>query len=118
MDTNTQVAQAWAKGKAARSGNMHTDGQTVWSYGSHVIGTTVEVVLNDPDDCLPTCGDCRYTEPNKVAIVCSYSQTTRGKHVNALLAVADGVEADKDTNKAGHALIKNWPESSIPYRNY
>ena len=36
---NDQVARAWAAGKAARTANLRTDGQSLWSYGL-LIGTT------------------------------------------------------------------------------
>lgn len=35
MKTNQEVADAWAMGYSAKSGNMFTDGQTIYSYGYH-----------------------------------------------------------------------------------
>ena len=35
MKTNQEVADAWAMGYSAKSGNMFTDGETIYSYGYH-----------------------------------------------------------------------------------
>ena len=35
MKTNQEVADAWAMGYSARSSNMFTDGETIYSYGHH-----------------------------------------------------------------------------------
>jgi len=96
MDTQREVAEAWVRGLEAEGSNMHTDGLTVYSYGWHPIGFT-NVTKN---------GNV------KEAIVCSYSVTTRGKHVNALLRVADVIAADEHTNKHGMALVKKGMEES------
>ena len=90
MATPAQVAQAWRDGIPCAASDMHTDGETVWSYGWHPIGYT----------------DKEQFEGDKVAVLCSYSRTTRGTHVNALLAVCDGMDTDEHTNKAGHKLIR------------
>ncbi len=86
MATQAQVAQAWQDGIPCAASNMHTDGLTVWSYGWHKIGWTSG------------------KNGEKIVILCSYSKTTRGKHVSALLAVCDGLDTDEHTNKAGHKL--------------
>jgi hypothetical protein len=36
--TNRDVARAWARGVAAKAGNLKTDGGNLWSYGL-LIGT-------------------------------------------------------------------------------
>lgn len=33
--TNQRVADAWVSGIRATSGNLYTDGETIWSYGRH-----------------------------------------------------------------------------------
>ena len=85
MATNKEVALAWAKGEPAKAANFSTDGETAYSYGWHKIAETVN--------------------GSKIAIVCSYSITTRAKHVNPLLTVADYVVADSHTNEAGKRLV-------------
>lgn len=35
MKTNQEVADAWAMGYSAKSSNMFTDGETIYSYGYH-----------------------------------------------------------------------------------
>lgn len=38
--TNIQVAKFWSEGRAAASGNMSTDGRSIWSYAM-LIGEVV-----------------------------------------------------------------------------
>lgn len=90
MYTQQQVAKAWSQGTPARGSNMHTDGLNVWSYDWHLIGWT------------------DVAKKTKNVYVCSYSTTTRGKHVNNLLKYADKLHPDDHTNKAGLKLIKEW----------
>ena len=39
---NERVVRNWAAGKAAKAGNLRTDGTRLWSYGL-VIGTTTSL---------------------------------------------------------------------------
>lgn len=61
MATNMDVVQAWLAGNAARSGNLRTDGGTLYSYW-HQIGHTVD--------------------GRKIAVCCHYSMTT-ARHCSA-----------------------------------
>jgi len=36
MKTNKQVIEAWNQGQSARSGNLKTDGNRLWSYGLNI----------------------------------------------------------------------------------
>jgi hypothetical protein len=82
MKTHKQIAQAWIMGWPAKGSNMHTDGETVWSFGWHVIGWTryysSAKTLWDIVD-------------QKVAVDCGESLSERTNHIDHLLPIAEKI---------------------------
>jgi hypothetical protein len=64
--TRERMAYAWIAGHKAKGANMHTDGQTLWSY-AHVVGVTLDDGTKVAFDCHYSVTTTKQTGPAKVA---------------------------------------------------
>jgi hypothetical protein len=108
MITNASVAQAFANGEAAKSGNARTDGTTYWLHG-HAIATKAPDGLRYDWCCWTT--PTTATHLNHIAQACGFTKIRfsyaeardygppAGRFADELLAMAD-----KEIRKAHRAL--------------
>tara|TARA_R100000306_G_C4274182_1_gene91673 strand:- start:95 stop:391 length:297 start_codon:yes stop_codon:yes gene_type:complete len=97
MTTHKQVAQAWIMGWPAKGSNMHTDGETIWSFGWHVIGWTRYY------SSAKTLWDI---VEEKVAVDCGESLSEQANHIEHLLPIAEKiVSKHKKAGWYGHTKI-------------
>lgn len=86
-NNHVRVASAWKRGEFADGGSLHTDGETITSYG-HVIGTTTP-------------------EGRKVGFECGYSVTT-ARHSRAVAAVADVARRCPEREHWSRRMWREW----------
>ena len=93
METNKQVAEAWANGKRARSASMYSDGVRLYSYFTCIAERwNGETIFN----------------------ATRYSVTTSCKHYHARNAVAIATKEVKDVPIGTHSLVRFADEQSTP----
>lgn len=97
MVTNEGVAIAFVNGNKAKAGNMYTDGQSVWSYGSHFC------IATKMKNCIAYCDD-------------KYSNTTSGHQCrvrHALQSKYNDEEIIRVSQSEMQKIVHNKPENVV-----